>query len=467
MEVYREERTLHRPPAVAARTLFGDADCRERNSSHAAGLLQTRLVVDETDGTVTTSVGVDGVLALTVLAVVVAVAGVSRPALRVPSLWLCALVVLAPLVHLWPGVAPRPDAGRVTDRRITGATAPAYVATVGLLWISLRPVLGFVATLLCVSLLAVGLGSYAVAAGWRTASVSTLWLAVAGLLPLLVTVANLSLAAALLRIAADGRVAGAASAAVASASFALVVVYCWLVQESVQRATFAPLASTPVRAIALAGYLAVVTALCLAVLDLLPVVADGVPLPLVALLCLPLAIPVGGWLLDSVETALARYVARRDAERRTVAGAAIYVVDADRALVRAVPFPPCVLVSRAVIETLAADELAAVVAHEAHHLRTRDRLLLVAVAVASVPVGRNALAAFLDYPARELAADEHAAAVAGPHALVRALRRLETLETPSRASRHPLAAPYALLYGAAPDAASHPSVDDRVAAVTR
>lgn len=467
MEVYREERTLDRPPAVAARALFGDADRRERRGSHAAGLVRTRLAVDETHGTVTTAIAVRGVVPLTGLAVVVAVAGVSRPALRVPALWLCALVVLAPLVHLLPAVGARPDVGRVTDRRITGVTAPAYVGAVGLLWLSLRPLLGPAATVLSVSVLAVGLGSYAVAAGWRTESVSTLWLAVAGLLPLLVTVANLSLAAALRSTAADGPVATAASAAVATASVALVVGYCWLVQGSVREAAFAPLASRTVRAGALAGYLAVVAGLCLAALSLLPTVSDGFPLPLVALLCLPMAIPVGGWLLDSAETAVARYGARRSAERRTVDGTVVYVVDTDGVLVRAVPFPPCVVVSRAVVETLAADEFAAVLAHEAHHLRTRDRLLLVAVAVASVPVGRNALVAFLDYPARELAADEHAAAVAGPDALVRALRRLEALETPTSASRHPLAAPYALLYGAVPDAASHPSVDDRVAMVTR
>lgn len=467
MEVYREEQSLTRPPAVVARNRFGDAESRERTVSYAWGFVRTTSRVRGSDGTVVTSVHVRGVLALTVLAVLTAAVGVSRPAVRVPALWLCALVVLAPLTYLLPGVAPRTGTGRVSDRRITGVTAPAYVGAIGLLWVSLSPIVGTVATVLCVSVLAVGLGCYAVAVGWDTPSVSTLWLAAAGLLPAVVAVANLTLAAALLQTTAGWRIAVGGATAFAVASFGLVVAYCWLVHRSVSRATFAPLASGPYRAVALIGYLLVVVALGLTMVDLASSLVTSAPLPFVGLLCLPLALPVGGWFYDVAVTVRARYLTLRLAERREVDGTAVYVVEADVALVRAVPFPRGVLVTSEVVDALADDELAAVVAHERHHLRRRDRLLLGAALLASIPVGRNALVAFLDYPARERAADEHAVAVAGPDALVRALRRLETLESPDLAAPHPLAAPYALLYGAAPGAATHPSVDDRVAAVTR
>jgi len=466
MELYRERRPLERPPALAARDLFGDAERRRRERTHAAGLVRSTLRVDGTDGVVVATVRARGAGLLAALAVLVASLAVPEPRLRLPALWLCAAVVLTPLVHLVPGVTPSETAGRVTDRRITAATAPAYVAAVGLLWLALRPVVGPVATVLCGSVLAVGLGSYAVATGCRTESVSPLWLAVAGLLPAVATVANLSVAAALTETA--GRwTAVVGSAAFAAFSVGLVVAYCWLVSGAVRRATFGPLASAPLRACALGGYLLVVAGLCLAALDLASTVVGRAPPPLVAVLCLPMAAPVGGWLYHVIETAAVRYRTLRRAERPTVDGTRVYVVDSEATFVRAVPFPRGVAVSRSVVRRLSGEELAAVVAHESHHLRARDRTLLALATLASVPVGRNALVAFLDYPARERAADDHAADVAGPEALVGALRRLDGLGSGSARAPTPFAAPYALLYGAAPGAANHPPVDDRVAAVTR
>lgn len=467
MEVYREERPLERPPAVAARRLFDDAERRERSVVHA-GLLRTRLRVHEKDGTVVTAVEVRGIAVLTALSVFLAGVSLVYSSLRIPALWLCTLSVLASLSHLLPGIAVSPEFGRVTERRISLVTAPAYVAAIGLLWASLRPAVGPVASILCGSVLAVGCGSYAVAAGVRTASVSTLWLAVAGLLPAVATVSNLSVAIALFETTADTNTgtALAGTAVFAALSSVLVVAYCWLVYENVSEATFEPL-SSPLRGVALCGYLLVVVGLCLAVIALVSRLATAWSWAGVALLCLPLAIPVGGWLYHAAETGLTRLLMLRVTTRHTVAETTLYVLDSERALVRTLPILGAVLVSRAVIETLDGDELTAVLAHERHHLRPRDRALLVAATVASLPVGRNAVVAFLDYPARERAADEYAAAVSGPDALVRALRRLETLQSPRTPTPHPLSTPYALLYGATPDAATHPSINERIAAVTR
>lgn len=465
MEVYREERPLDRPPSVAARQLFDDADRRQRSVVHT-GLRRTDLRVRDDEGVVVTSVHVRGVTVLSALAVLAAVIAVVRPSARIPALWLCALVVLAPLAHLFPGGEAPPAFGRVTERRISLVTAPAYVAAIGLLWVSLRPVLGPVASVVCGCVLIVGGGSYAVAAGWRTASVSTLWLAVAGLLPPVATVSNLSVGVALFDTTTDGRIAVAGVIAFAVFSFALVVAYSWLVHENVRKATFEPLDS-PFRGVALAGYLLVVATLCLAVVTLASRLTTAWSVGGVGVLCLPMTIPVGGWLHHAAVTLRTRWSLLREAERCTAGDATLYVVDSGRPVVQALPMLGGVLVSRTVIDALAEDELTAVLAHEAHHLRGRDRAFLAVATLTSLPVGRNAVVAFLDYPARERAADDYAAAVVAADALVRALRRLETLDSPDASAPHPLVTPYALLYGAVPGAATHASVDERIAAVTR
>lgn len=467
MEVYREVRPLEWPPAVVAQSVFGDSRQRRRTTRRGFGLYRTDVRIDEDDGSLETSVRVPGALGLCVFAILVAGATVVHPDLRLPALWLGVLAVVVPLGHLIPSLDERPSVGSVTDRRISPASVPAFVAVVAVLWLTLRPALGGPAGLFSGCLLAIGAGSYGVATGWRTASVSTLWLAVAGLLPLLSTVATLALTAALLDIGVStGHVLVVGSLS-ALFSLALVFAYCWLAYRYVSDARFAPLAGPPVRMALFAGYLLVVTGLCVTGYLLAVDVAGAFGIPFLLVTGLPLVVPLGGWVYDALETATARYEVLRNAERRTVDGTPVYVLDVDATDVRALSVPRGVLLGRPVLDELPEDELSALVAHERYHLRNRERALRALVAVAALPVGRNAMVAFLDYPARERSADRHAAGVAGSGPLVRALRRLEGLDGARSADCALLAAPYALLFGAVPGAASYPSVDDRVAAVTR
>lgn len=464
MEVYRETRSIDRPLAVVAKTVLGDADARQR-SIRRVGLYRTETVLDESAGVLRTTVDVPGVVALTVLAVGLAGLGVGAPEVRLLALWAGALAVLLPLGHLLPGVDRRPGVGRVVERRVTPVAAPAFVAVVGSLWLALYPPLGNVATGFAAALLAVGVPCYAVGAGWRTASVSSLWLPASGLLPLVATLGDLAVVRAVADTASPTH-AVVAGLAVTLLSLAAVVAYSALVCRSVRAARFEPLGSPWLRRGLLAGYLAVVTVLAAAVLALAGGIADRFGVGVVAVLAAPLALPVGGWLHHVGSTTLARVGARRRADRRTVDGVRLYVLDVDRPLVRAVPVPRGVFVSRRVVETLSEDELVAVVAHERHHLHGRSPLSRVALVGVGVLVGWNPIAAFLDHPARERSADRYAADIAGAEPLVRALRRLEDLDRGGADGQRLVSAPHALLYGTVADAAMYPSVDERVAAIS-
>jgi Zn-dependent protease with chaperone function len=462
MEVYRETRTIDRPPAAVARTVFGHGDA-ERRTQTVAGLYRVETTLDADAGNLHTTVAVPAVGVVTVLAVLTATLGIASPGVRLVALWLSAVAVLAPLGHLLPGLDARPAAGRVVDRRVSPVSAPAYAAAVGSLWLTLAPGLGAVAGALCGAVLLVGAACYAVGAGWRTAPVSTLWLPAAGLLPVLSTVGSYAVVLA----GADQGAAGAvrAGAVVAGLSVGVVVVYSYLVCRSVAAARFEPL-SSPGRRLLSAGYLAVLLVLVgvLAGLGGRVAARHG---PAVALaLAAPLVIPAGGWLLAAARTAIARLAVLRRADRLTVDGVTLHVLPVDRPRVAAVAVPRGVVVSRSVVDALPTDELAAVVAHEQYHLEARSVVGRVALGAAAVLVGRNPLAAFTDAPARERSADRHAVDRTGTAPLVRALRRLERLDTDGSPSPSPAAAPHALLYGHVADDAIYPSVDERIAAVS-
>lgn len=468
MRVYRESRPLEWPPDIVARRLFEDGERRERTETRCHGLFRTEVRIDETDGAVVTTVRTPAAGVLAAVAPVFAAVAVFLPFIRIPALWLCAVAVAGPMAHLLPWLDTRPSVGRVQSRRLPAVSAPAFVGLVGLLWVGVRPELGGVATVLCGSLLAIGAGCYVVATGWRIASVSSLWLAVAGLLPAVASVSNLAVATALF---GDASSTGAVVASVCFAvfSFLLVVGYCLLVYDAVAEASFEPFASARFRVVTLFGYLLVVGALCLTAFRLANSVLSAAPWPVVVAALAPLGLSVGGWMADTVGTAYARLRTLRYADRRSIDGVTVLVLDVPGTHVRAVPFPPCVVVTRPVVETLSREELTAVVAHERHHLRTRDRLTSTLAKLIAAPVGRNAVTAFLDYPSRERAADRHAVDTAGTGPLVRALRRLDgpnpgeiTCRKPS-----PLAAPYALFYGPIIDAATYRPLEDRIAAVTR
>lgn len=463
MAVYREERTLDRPPAAVASTVFGDADAR-RQVARVAGCYRVETVLDTDGGVVRTRVDAPLLVAVTAVAVGVAALGVAATALRLAGLWLCALAVLAPIGHLLPGVDARPTVGRITARRVSPVTAPAFVAALGTLWLTLSPALGPLATWLCGALALVGAACYAVGAGWGTATVSTLWLPAAGLLPLVSTLAAFAVV-----LAVDGgrpAVAVRAGAAVAGIGVLGVTGYSYLVCRSVQAVQFDPL--TPGRRrLLLVGYLTVL-ALFVGILAALVerVVADhGAAVAVV--LAAPLAIPVGGWLRHVTRSAVARVAAVRRADRTAVDGVPLYVLPTSGAFVTAISAPRGVLVSRAVVETLSPAELAAVVAHERHHLDQRSRIGSLLASVAAVLVGRNPVAAFRDAPSEERSADRVAAERTGSGPLIRALRRLERLDSSQERIPPVLAAPQALLFGSVADAAVYPSVDERIAALAQ
>lgn len=463
MDVYREERSIDCPPETVASAVFDDPDARRR-STRRFTLYRTETGLDTSDGSLRTTVAVPGVTIATMAAVAIAAVGVVSPALRLIALWACALAVVVPLGHLLPAVDGCPDVGRVTDRRVTPVTAPAFAAAVGTLWLTLSSSLGPAATWFCGALLVVGAACYAVGAGWRTATVSTLWLPAAGLLPVLSTLGALAVVVALAGQTSP-TVAIAAGVAFTLGSVGVVTTYSYLVCRSVSTARFEPLGSSGRRSGLLAGYLAVVFVLLGVGAHLATGVADRFGPGVVAVLAAPLVLPAGGWLLHVVRTGLARLAAVQRADRTNVDGVPLYVLDVDEPFVRAVSLPRGVFVSRPVVETLDDTELAAVVAHERHHLEGRSRIGRFVLGAASVLVGRNPIAAFLDYPARERSADRYAVERTGTEPLVRALRRLEGLDRGTAGSPRLVAAPHALLYGTVADAAIYPSVDERIAAV--
>jgi len=462
MAVYREHRTIDRPPAAVASAVFGDADARHR-VGRVAGLYRVETVLDTDDGLLRTRVDAPGLAALTAVAVGVAALGVASPTLRLAGGWLCALAVLAPLGHLLPQDA-RPAVGRVTTRRVSPVTAPAFAAALGSLWLTLAPELGDIATVFCAALLVVGAACYAVGAGWGTATVSTLWLPAAGLLPLVSTLAAFAVVLAL--DGARGVVAVRAGVAVAGIAVVVVTAYSYLVGRSMQAVRFEPLAPGG-RRLLLAGYL-VVLALFVGILgEFVRRVATQHGAAVAVVLAAPLSIPVGGWLLHGTRTVVARAAAVRRADRRTVDDVTLYVLPTDAVVATAVSVPNGILISQAVLETLSSEEVAAVVAHERHHLTARSRVRRGVVSLAAVVVGRNPIAAFNDAAAAERSADRAAAARVGSASLIRALRRLERLEADARPAPSVRSAPQALLFGSVAETAVYPSVDDRVAALTR
>ncbi len=134
-----------------------------------------------------------------------------------------------------------------------------------------------------------------------------------------------------------------------------------------------------------------------------------------------------------------------------------------------------ILLSRGVIDELDEDELEAVIAHELYHLRNRDLSRNAVASVFGLLVGgRNALVAVYDYPKIEREADEYAVSQVGADALVRALRRLDSMRSLSAARPGVvgdydgggwwlISAPYQVLFGSVLLENAHASIDERVA----
>jgi Zn-dependent protease with chaperone function len=545
MEAYHETRTLDRPAALVRATFDDDArfhpDSETEDGSDTAAAAGSRWVarrgpyrttaeLDAATGDLRVSValpeeyGSGAVLIL--LAVVGALALGAPPWTFLPALWGGVALTLLPVGHLLVGPLPETPGVHVVDRGLTATTLAPYAATALALFGTLRGVVSPPLAAAPVAVLAaVGAGAYLLAGTGRR--VTALDVPLSGLLAPLVAATNLFVAGALLRDARSPALAVGLAGALALALGALFPAYCRLALRRFRAAQLTPIARR-YRALAALGYgaLTLVLAGSVAVALLaviaggdLPLVGDAVPLApgravlrgalgsdlavagFTLLLVAPLAwLAVGwvahlGWGVGARLLALARSEpVRGDRFDSGEGGGAplpvpVRVVPTDRPLVRPVAVAGVwrgVLVGRPVAEALAADELRAVVAHEAHHLGSRD---LTAAAVATLAGlgfgGRNALLAFYDYAAAERAADERAADTVGTDAVVRALRRLEGLQTrgagnaladgsggrpPAGRSAHGAArstwrllrAPYDLFFGRVLLDAAHRSVDERV-----
>jgi len=456
------------------------------------------------------------------LAVAVALA-LGAPAWTfLPALWAGVVLTLLPVAHLLVGPLPDPPGVRTVDRGLTAVTLAPYAATALALFGTLRGTLAPpVAAAPVAVLAAVGAGAYLLAGTGRR--VTALDVPLSGLLAPLVAATNLVVAGALLRDAASPGVALALVAALAASLGGLFPAYCHVALRRFRAARLTPVARR-YRALAAVGYGALTLVLAGSVVFGVRAVVTGGPVPFVPsraalrsvlgsdlavagfslLLVAPLAWLAVGWLVHLGGSVGSRWAALARSEPLQATGAApgdgaadhgdplpvpVRVVPTNRPLVRPVAVAGLwrgVLVGRPVVATLEPGELRAVVAHEAHHLEGRD---LTAAAVATLAGlgfgGRNALLAFYDYAAAERAADERAARTVGAGVTVRALRRLEALQSRSvghrgadaagdsscgawastrrlRTAWRVLRAPYDLFFGRVLLDAAHRSVDERI-----
>ncbi|WP_276258759.1 hypothetical protein [Haloglomus litoreum] len=549
MEAYRETRTLDRPAALVRAAFEDDARFHAEDGGGdeapdtptapgsrwvaRRGPYRTTAELDATTGDLRVSVALPGEYGpgavLLLLAVAVALALDAPPWTFLPALWGGVALTLLPVGHLLVGPLPETPGARTVDRGLTATALAPYAATALALFGTLRgTVPPAVAAAPVAVLTAVGAGAYLLAGTGRR--VTALDVPLSGLLAPLVAATNLLVAGALLRDARSPALAVGLVGALALALGALFPAYCRLALRRFRAARLTPVARR-YRALAALGYGALTLALAgSVVLALRAVVAGGsVPLggapPLgetvpsvlgratlrgalgddlavagfTLLLLAPLAWLAVGWaahLGGSVGGRLLALARSEPAGGRFDSSEAasdplpvpVRVVPTDRPLVRPVAVAGLwrgVLVGRPVAEALAADELRAVVAHEAYHLGSRD---LTAAAVATLAGlgfgGRNALLAFYDYAAAERAADEHAAAAVGTGAVVRALRRLEgqrargagdaladgggrlsgggSAHGAARSTWRVIRAPYDLFFGRVLLDAAHRSVDERI-----
>lgn len=530
MEAYHETRTLDRPAALVRAAFADDARFTDDSADGPDGAdgsgsrwvarrgpYRTTAELDAATGDLRVSVALPGEYGPGAVALLLAVVGAlalgAPPWTFLPALWGGVVLTLLPVGHLLVGPLPETPGVHTVDRGLTATTLAPYVATALALFGTLRGVVSpSLAAAPVAVLAAVGAGAYLLAGTGRR--VTALDVPLSGLLAPLVAATNLLVAGALLRDAASPALAAALTGALALALGALFPAYCRLALRRFRAARLAPVPRR-YRRLAALGYGALTLVLAGSVVLALRAVVAGATVPFAPgrdvlrsalgsglgvvgftlLLVAPLAWLVVGWLVHLVGSVGGRLVAL--ARSQPLAGVAsegadgadpvpVRVVRTDRPLVRPISVAGLwrgVLVGRPVAETFAADELRAVVAHEAHHLDGRDLTAVAAATLAGLGFGgRNALLAFYDYGAAERAADEYAARTVSPDAVVRALRRLEGLQSrgagaavadggdgwvPGLSSRvrgvcGALRAPYDLFFGRVLLDAAHPSVDERI-----
>lgn len=484
---YRERLRIDRPVAAVRAALDATLDRTGEDRWSArrlGGLYRYRIALDAAAGELSVRVLVPpavravAVLAPIALALLVA-AGAPRPAV-VAAVVGCGAVAVAFVGHLAVRPAHRVLGGATTvGERLSPLAIPAHAAVLGWLgltaWRSPTPIDDG----LTLALLVAAVGAHYAANSTRRAAephaVRTLAIPVSALLPGLVAATGLFVlgAAAGDAVAGESHRLHLALAVLVGLNVAFLG-YCRIVHRRLTGARLHPPRSQLVRTGATVAYAAANAVLLVAVVAgarlllagltpaIDPVTLPGAPTyatldaafaPLpgparpygvgaVGLALAPVGIVAAAWGHHLATDLSARVVLSRRGRRLAAPGAdntdvsdgvGVRSLDLGAPVVRPVARPfgrDVVLVDVAVADALAADELAAVVAHETTHLRYRSRDEGVLAALASVALGgRNAVLAFVDLRAVEAAADDAAADRVGRAPLIRAIRRLESLRT--------------------------------------
>lgn len=213
---------------------------------------------------------------------------------------------------------------------------------------------------------------------------------------------------------------------------------------------------------------------------------SGLPFPSITavgatvLLAMPVIVVVVFWIGKLTRVPRGYYEMYLKSEPVSDIGGPVRVRTVDSPQVLARPFrsprgEETVMLSDRIVDELAPDELEAVVAHETYHLENRDFMRNLLTAIFGVLVGgRNVLIACFDYPKIERQADEYAVEQVGSEPLIRALRKLERIQSASvtqpsvtgRSSAESgswlISAPYDILFGSALLENAHASVDERI-----
>jgi Zn-dependent protease with chaperone function len=496
-----------------------------------AGLYSHEVRIDSATGTATYAIrspAAFGVLAALVLLVPLLVGASAVTGTAIPregvtvGLWACAALAVLPVAPLWPDTAASgPDLselGETAERRLSPVAVPPYLAVVALAWLALssggRPLLAGVAALV---LTGIGAGVYYAAGAVpsvKPGGVPAVGLALTALVPALVTAGNAVVAGVLIgEGTARGETALLVAVAFLAGMNAVFLLFCRAAEQRFREARIDHVGSRLGRVVGLAG-LAVGNATLVAVPlaggwalwmqrtstpagqlgALLPeygAIASAmgwlpdpaIPVAVGGFYChvsLPLLVTLTGW-VHFLATRLTLGPLAVFGSRRIDAPDAVGDVEVRRAdlgtpVARPVSFGSreFVLVDGTLVDRLSEPELAAVVAHEAYHLRRGGPAGSLLAAVASMAVGgHNALLAFYDYPAIERAADTHAAQRTGREAVVKALRSLEQLRYEHRPDPEPtdrplgrartlLSAPARLYFGPVLLDRAHRDVDERI-----
>lgn len=480
MILYRECHDLCRPPAMVARTVderFGDtvgphgtrdgdsetgtngsdgdlASDGVRRWASGGRLLSRRATLDPVEGELRVTVAGPDVyryLALTGLLVAPSVVWLA-PGSGVLFALAClyaALAVLPGVYHL-PGVASLPAVDGVdpVSQRLAPAAAATYLVVGAALSVELSRG-GLTLGAAGVGLVFAGVTVAHLAATRENTGVPALGIALAGVVPAVLSGANVLLATALLDT--DGAVGPDAAGLAVVLSVAVVLdalffIYCSRVGAEVSGTRPSPVRSRWSRMAGLAGVVvANVALLGAAVLGARGLAADGAALsrvtaPLGAggpavtgvvgvVLLLPAVVTTAGWCHHLLTRTVATLWAFTRSDQVALAGlpdgVTVRVIDSPAPVARPlrVPGRPTVLVGRPLAETLDDEALAAVACHEAYHLVGRDPATgPLPWVVGALVGGPNAVRALYDRGAVERAADEFAADRVGTEALVRAVR---------------------------------------------